>query len=339
LRKEGFAVSKKLLLTLLSLLALLRFEIAYGEATKLIVAYASPAATFCPGWIAKREGIFAKYNLDVEMVLMQGASTYMPALASGNIQVLYGGGTAVSRAIATGGFDLAVIATETRYVPLRLMVNSAIQTTADLKGKKLGAGRAGLDEYATILYLEKLGLVPGKDVQMVYLAGGVPSRAAAMRQGLIDGVAVNPPNEYDLERAGFRELANFLDFKMPYAGVPHTVTRAFRDRNRRVLEDYMTGVVEGMKIFRSDKQTAFKAITELTRQKDPVLLERTYDSYAKQYDAVGGVPVPWEAGIESMITGFHERFNPQGIKNHDAKPFLDPAFVQKALERLKLGKK
>jgi hypothetical protein len=40
-----------------------------------------------------------------------------------------------------------------------------------------------------------------------------------------------------------------------------------------------------------------------------------------------------------MIAGFHERFNPQGIKNRDAKPFLDPSFVQKAVERLKLGKK
>jgi ABC-type nitrate/sulfonate/bicarbonate transport system substrate-binding protein len=332
-------VSKKVLVTLVSLAVLAKFQMAYGEATKLIVAYASPAATFCPGWIARREGIFARYNLDVEMVLMQGASTYMPALASGNIQVLYGGGTAVSRAIATGGFDLIVIATETRYVPLRMMVNAAIQTPADLKGKKLGAGRAGLDEYATILYLEKLGLTPGKDVQMVYLAGGVPSRAAAMKQGLIDGVAVNPPNEYDLEKAGFRELANFLEFKMPYAGVPHTVSKIFRDKNPKVVEDYMTAVIEGMQIFRANRQVAYRAITELTRQKDPVLLERTYDSYAKQYDAIGGVPVPWEAGIESMITGFHERFNPQGIKNHDAKPFLDPSFVQKAVERLKLNKK
>jgi hypothetical protein len=40
-----------------------------------------------------------------------------------------------------------------------------------------------------------------------------------------------------------------------------------------------------------------------------------------------------------MITGFHERFNPQGIKNYDATPFLDPSFVQKAVERLKLSKK
>ena len=311
---------------------------AAGQMTKLVVAYASPAATFCPGWIAKRQGIFSKYGLDVEMVLMQGASTYMPALASGNIQILYGGGTAVSRAIATGSFDIIVVATETRYVPLRLMVNPAIQTPAQLKGKKLGAGQAGLDEYATILYLEKFGLAPNKDVQLVYLAGGVPSRAAAMKQGLVDGVTVNPPNEYELEKAGFRELANFLDFKMPYAGVPQTVSRSFRDRNRKVVEDYVTALVEGMQIFRSSREKAYQAIFELTRQKDPALLERTYDSYMKQYDAIGGLPLPWEAGIESMITGFHERFNPQGIKNRDVKPFIDPSFVQKAAERLKLGK-
>ena len=101
----------------------------------------------------------------------------------------------------------------------------------------------------------------------------------------------------------------------------------------------MTAIVEGIQIFRTNRQAAYRAIFELTRQKDPVLLERTYDSYAKQYDAIGGVPIPWEAGIESMITGFHERFNPQGIKNREAKPYLDPSFVQKAVERLKLGKK
>ena len=96
---------------------------------------------------------------------MQGASAYMPAMANGNIQVLYGGGTAVSRAIATRDFDVMVIATETRYVPLRLMVNASIRSPADLKGKRIGAGLAGLDEYATLLYLEKLGLVVGKDVR------------------------------------------------------------------------------------------------------------------------------------------------------------------------------
>src|ERR1041384_6112096 len=102
-------MSPRVFCGLLCLLALGRAASADGQTTKLVVAYASPAATFCPGFIAKREGLFARYGLDVELVLMQGASAYMPALANGNIQVLYGGGTAVSRAIATPGFDGAGI--------------------------------------------------------------------------------------------------------------------------------------------------------------------------------------------------------------------------------------
>lgn len=218
---------KKVFLGVSLLLCFGHCEWAGAQATKLVVAYASPAATFCPGWIAKREGIFFKYGLDVEMVLMQGASTYMPALASGNIQVLYGGGTAVSRAIATGGFDLTVIATETRYVPLRLMVHPAIQSGPQLKGKKLGAGQAGLDEYATILYLEKIGLVPNKDVQLVYLAGGVPSRAAAMKQGLIDGVAVNPPKRIRTGESGVSRTRQF-------SGSPDAVCRCATYRDSRL---------------------------------------------------------------------------------------------------------
>lgn len=325
--------------TLFFILSFAELHSARAQVTKLTVAYSSPAATFSPGWIAKREGIFAKYHLDVEMVLMQGPSTYMPALASGNIQVMYGGGTAISRAIGTGGFDLVVLATETRYVPMRLMAIPSIRNPADLKGKKLGVGRAGLDEYAALLYLERVGLVAGKDTQLVYMAGGIPNRATAMKQGLVDGVIVNPPNEYELEKAGYHELANFLEYKMPYAGVPQTVTKSFRDRNRKTLEDYITAIVEAIQIFRGNREIGYKAIAEATRQRDPVILERTYDSYSKQYDAINGLPFPWQAGIEGMITGFHERFNPQGIKNRDARPFLDPSFVQKAAERLKLERK
>ena len=72
-------MTKRALVILLLFSLRADFGAAYGEATKLVVAYASPAATFCPGWIARREGIFAKYNLDVEMVLMQGASADMPS--------------------------------------------------------------------------------------------------------------------------------------------------------------------------------------------------------------------------------------------------------------------
>ena len=50
-----------------------------------------------------------------------------------------------------------------------------------------------------------------------------------------------------------------------------------------------------------------------------------------------GLP-PWQAGIVGRITCFHERSNPQGIKNRDGAASLDASLVQIAAEQLELGK-
>ena len=312
---------------------------AHAQTTKLNVAYTSTTTNFSIAWLAKLEGIFRKYNLDVELILMQGPSTYLPALLSGNIHILYGGGTAVSRAIAAADPNIVVIGTETRYVPLRLMVTPSVRTASDLKGKKLGVGRAGLDEYATLFYLDKNNLTPGKDVTLIYATGGILARAAQMKQGLYDGMAIPPPNEIELEKQGFRELAYFFDLRMAYAGIPYTVTRDFRDKNPRVLTDFMTAITEAIQLYRRSKEAGYRSIVQITRQNDPILLEKTYKANLQQYDAIQGLPFPWQEGIESMINGFHARFSPTVVKNRDARPYLDPSFVQRAVERLGLAKK
>jgi ABC-type nitrate/sulfonate/bicarbonate transport system substrate-binding protein len=65
---------------------------AQAQPIKLNVAYTSTTTNFSIAWVAKVEGLFRKHNLDVELILMQGPSTYLPALLSGNINILYGGG-------------------------------------------------------------------------------------------------------------------------------------------------------------------------------------------------------------------------------------------------------
>ena len=310
-----------------------------AQPTKLNVAYTSTTTNFSIAWVAKLEGIFRKHNLDVELILMQGPSTYLPALLSGNINVLYGGGTAVSRAIAAADPNIVVIGSETRYVPLRLMVTPAIKSAADLRGKKLGVGRAGLDEYATLFYLEKNNLIPNKDVALIYTTGGIVARAAQMKQGLYDGMAIPPPNEIELEKQGFLELAYFFDLRMSYAGIPYTVTRDFRDKNQRVLTDFMTAITEAIQLYRKNKDVGYRSIVQITRQNDPIVLDKTYRANLQQYEAIQGLPFPWQEGIESMINGFHARFTPALVKNRDARPYLDPSFVQRAVDRLGLAKK
>ena len=331
--------SYRIVLVLASFLFVFTRSQTFAQPTKLLVAYASTTSNFTGGWLAKLEGIFRKYNLDVELILMQGPSTYLPALLSNNIQMLYGGGTAVSRTIAAGDVPIVVIGTETRYMPQRLMVPPSIKSAADFKGKKIGVSRGGLDEYAALYYLEKNGLVPGKDVALVYTTGGVQARAAQMKQGLFDAMSVSSPNEVDLEKLGFHELVNFFELRMGYAGIPYTVTREFRDKNQRILTDFMTAIVEAIQIFRTNKEAGYKAIIHLTRLKDPVLVEKIYKANLAQYDAIQGQPYPWREGIEGMINGYHARFTPAVVKNRDARPFLDPSFVQRAIDRLGSNKK
>jgi len=333
------SISPIRLIRLISVAAIVIATSASAQPTKLNVAYTSTTTNFSIAWVAKLEGIFRKYNLDVELILMQGPSTYLPALLSGNINVLYGGGTAVSRAIATADPNIVVIGSETRYVPLRLMVTPAIKSAADLKGKRLGVGRAGLDEYATLFYLERNNLVPNKDVALIYTTGGILARAAQMKQGLYDGMAIPPPNEIELEKQGFRELAYFFDLRMSYAGIPYTVTRDFRDKNQRVLTDFMTAITEAIQLYRKNKEVGYRSIVQITRQNDPTVLEKTYRANLQQYEAIQGLPFPWQEGIESMINGFHARFTPAIVKNRDARPYLDPTFVQRAVDRLGLAKK
>jgi len=59
--RDALTVNRILTFILIVFLALIRLHPACAEVNKLVLAYASPAATFAPGFIAKREGIFAKY--------------------------------------------------------------------------------------------------------------------------------------------------------------------------------------------------------------------------------------------------------------------------------------
>src|SRR5258706_8673506 len=139
MKHANLAKLKQLFPILLRVILSFLFPVrARAQLTKLNLAYASTTTNFSIAWLAKLEGIFRKYNLDVELILMQGPSTYLPALLSNNIQVLYRGGTAVSRTIAAADAPIVVIGTETRDVPQRLMVPPTVKTVDELKGEQIG---------------------------------------------------------------------------------------------------------------------------------------------------------------------------------------------------------
>src|SRR5678815_3092254 len=76
----------------------------------LNVSYASVTGSRIPLWIAKDAGLFEKYGLNVNLVVIAAGNAAIGALASGDVEVL-GAPGATTMVSAAKGLPLAIIGT------------------------------------------------------------------------------------------------------------------------------------------------------------------------------------------------------------------------------------
>ena len=81
---------------------------ASAHAEKISLLF-SPTAGLVPAYVAKDEGIFAKYGLDVDLVLLTNQGAVISALVSDSAQIGTPSGLAIIQA-SDSGFDTVFIA-------------------------------------------------------------------------------------------------------------------------------------------------------------------------------------------------------------------------------------
>src|SRR3954468_7196061 len=141
--------------------------------THLRVGYAAPSANFTPLYVAMEAGLFEKYGLAVEPILLTG--TMGPqALVAGEIPLMAIGGTVVAPPVAEGA-DLVQISSSIHRLPSQIWAVPEIGSLEELRGKRLAITRPGtLTDFSARLALRQAGLKPAEDVILVTL-NDVPS--------------------------------------------------------------------------------------------------------------------------------------------------------------------
>jgi ABC-type nitrate/sulfonate/bicarbonate transport system substrate-binding protein len=132
----------------------------------LNASYASVTGSRIPLWIAKDAGLFEKYGLNVNLVVIAAGTAAIGALASGDVEILGAPGS-TTMVSAARGLPLAIIGT---FGPSawKLAAHSSITNIEQLRGKTVGISRPGTTvEFATKRALAKLGFIPGKDIQIL----------------------------------------------------------------------------------------------------------------------------------------------------------------------------
>ncbi len=196
-------------------------------------------------FVAKDAGIFQKHGLDAQVVSVRSGPVGMSAIAAGETQFHAGSATGASIGAIAGGLDLAFIAGLINKLDGDFVVAPNIRTPADLKGKRVGVQSIGGGIWMfTMLAFEHWGLNPERDNIQLRVIGEQPVIAQAIAAGMIDGAYLSYTFGGQLERQGFRILADLTKLGIPYQGLGIMARRSLVDRSPGLAESTLRSMVE-----------------------------------------------------------------------------------------------
>ncbi|HTM06990.1 MAG TPA: ABC transporter substrate-binding protein [Verrucomicrobiae bacterium] len=296
---------------------------AAPPAEKIIVGWSAIAGSHAPLWITKDAGLFNKQGLDVTMIYIDGGSKATQALLSGDVPIVQVGGSAPVVARLRGA-DVTMIAGLTNVLAYSLIVAPEIKRPEDLKGKKLSVSRFGSNsDYATRKILLKWGLRPDVDVAILQIPGGQPSRLAAVQARQIHGMVAQPPVTNLARKFNLNILAQPEDFGGAYPTTPVATRISFIKQRRDTVRKFTRALVEGIQIYKTQKEFSKKVIAKYMKVNDQEVLEDSYQFFARL------VPVKPYPSIEAIKEALAELSEAEP-KARGAQPeeFADMSFVK-----------
>lgn len=310
---------------LIAAFVLLAFPRFASSAEKVAAGYSSISPAEWTLVTAAKANLFEKHGLDVTTVYLGGSTRIVQVMIAGDIQIGQIGGSAALFGKAAG-IDMAYIATTINSMAAQVMSRPEIKQIADLKGKALGVTRRGANtDYWARFGLTHHGLVPDKDVKIVY-TGGLRETYTALQQKQISAATMGLGNSFGkmLQREGFNTLIDIskLGEDFPFNGI--ATTKRYLQTKRPVVVSFMKAYLEAIKLNFEDKSLSKKILAGYTGVTDDELLEIAYDVYILKIRSK--VPYPVNKGWKTLID-FTARDNPK-VREVKAEEILDDGVVK-----------
>ena len=284
-------------------------------------AYSSISGSAVVTWLAVDKGLFAKNDLDVELIYVAGSQA-MQSLLSGTTPIGIQGIEPVFRVNAHGNDTVMLLGVVTKP-PFSIMVRPEIKDYRELKGKPMGITRYGSSTDMLLrLSLEKWGFKPEVDVPILQM-GGVPPILAGMESRKIFGGPLSLPTLARARQQGYRELADVADLVPDYQVAGVVTRRAFIKQNPGVVRGFVKSIAEAMVVFRNDPEAVAKVMKERLKIDDPLVITETQKDYPRYMPKV---PYPSRAGI-AVIKAFLDKNEP-AVRALSVDDQIDNQFVR-----------
>src|SRR5207244_3013229 len=300
----------------------------FGHAASLLesltIGYSSFSGDYVPLWIAIEDQLGKKYGLDLKAVYA-GRARPQQLLISGETPLVFATGTGALTSHVLGVKDQVIILIFVNKVGGAIVSKPEIKSADDLRGKVIGTGRPGALAETMVRYVlrSKLNLIPDRDVKL--LPVGEPTLALqSLERGVVDAASFSMPQLLVAKRMGFRELVNYDKLGIVYPYNTATTLRQTVGKNPEMLEKVSKTIIEGISIFKTNKEKSLAVWKKYLRGVPDDILEETYPNTMNELEQV---PIPSLQVIKSGLDILSLRY-PQA-KQTDPSLIIDPSFVRR----------
>ena len=225
------------------------------------------------------EGIFKKYNLDIETINLDGSAKQHQAMTAGSTDIAMGAGTDMAF-IAKGAPEKAVGVMAGPPVNMFILTGakSGVKEPSDLKGKKMGVSTMGSLTYWLAVQFAKHEGWPDNSLQIVPM-GNVQAEAAAFSTGDLDAAVASLEGGLAMEAKGQAHLFKSFDFVNPFLVHVFFATDELMAKNPDALKRYLKAWFETVAYTKTHKDDAVR-ITQTISHLPADEAARVYDVIA-----------------------------------------------------------
>ncbi len=305
--------------------------------TKLQLGYSSFSSNITPLWVAKEEGFFKRFGLDVELILIEGGTRGAQSLISGDLPMMGMAGLPVISSRARGG-DLVMVAGIVNKMNYILATTPAIKKPEDLKGKRIALAQVGTASYhAIILALKHWGLDARADKITILQVGNQGARVASLQSGGSDAIIVNPGLNTSLRERGYNILADFTELPIAYPQQVIAVRERLLLSDGDFTERALRAIVLGNS-YSQDQRNSRRVKAVIAKYLRLDSIDKADEHYQAALKVLPKKPYVDIGGISSMIGFMAEsdpavaKIKPEMVVNHtimkrlDDSGFLDNPF-------------
>ncbi len=250
-----------------------------------------------PVWVARDAGFFAFYGLNVEPVQVRGGSLITLAIITGDLPFSGVGAESVVAARAAGG-DVVLLACPVDADPVYLITRPEIKSPMELKGQASAVTRYGSTTHFYLrAALRQVGLNPERDLTIMQLGAG-PEIVAALESGRIAAAALTTRYAIPFLQRGWPVLVDLSKTGLVYPSSCVTSSRAFIRSEPKTTENFLRAYVAGIRLIRKDQEFAEKSFSKWLREKNPAVVKRSVEAYARLFKSAPFVP---DQGIENVV--------------------------------------